>query len=117
MVGLDDRRAGVQKAAAGATDRVAAAWFSPTGFTVDVNLTDGQAHKVSLYSVDWDGSARSQLVEVIDPTTGNVIDSRKLSSFHNGVYLSFTISGHVTFRITRLAGANAVLSGLFLDPS
>ena len=43
-VSTTDVRA-LPKAAAGATDRVAAAWFSPTGFTVDVNLTDGQAHK------------------------------------------------------------------------
>jgi hypothetical protein len=31
------------------------------------------------------------------------------------VYLVFTISGHVRFQFTDLAGPNAVLSGLFLS--
>ena len=36
---------GLQKAAAGSTDRVAAAWYSASQFSIDVKLTDGQAHQ------------------------------------------------------------------------
>ena len=39
-----------------------------------------------------------------------------MSSFQGGVYLVWQVSGDVVIQITRLAGANAVLSGLFLDP-
>ena len=39
-----------------------------------------------------------------------------MSSFHSGVYLSYTISGNVLITITKTGGANAVLSGLFFDP-
>jgi glucose/arabinose dehydrogenase len=105
---------GLQKADPGATDRIAACWYS-SGFTVDINLTDGQAHTVSLYAVDWDTTARSERVDVVDPSTGAVLDSRTISSFHNGEYLSWALSGHVRLRFTRLAGANAVLSGLFFS--
>ena len=36
----------------------------------NLNFTDGQMHKVSLYAVDWDKQARSEQVQVIDATTG-----------------------------------------------
>ncbi|MGH9772499.1 MAG: hypothetical protein ACRD4Q_12510, partial [Candidatus Acidiferrales bacterium] len=35
-------------------DRIAAAWYSSKTFSFDINLTDGQAHQVALYVVDWD---------------------------------------------------------------
>ena len=34
---------------AGGTGRIAAGWYAGTSFTVDVNLTDGQAHDLALY--------------------------------------------------------------------
>ena len=37
---------------AGGTGRIAACWYSATSFTVDVNLTDGQAHDLELYFLD-----------------------------------------------------------------
>jgi hypothetical protein len=52
---------------------------------------------------------------VIDPASGTVLDTRTISSFHNGIYLSWNVSGHVRFRVTCLSGANAVVSGLFFD--
>jgi hypothetical protein len=111
----NDARA-LQKAA-GTADRLAATWYASTGFTIDVNLADGQAHKVSLYLLDWDNGNRSERIDVIDPATGNVLDSRTVTAFQGGQYLSWTVSGHVQFRITNLASANsnAVVSGVFLD--
>jgi hypothetical protein len=103
----------LQKATAGASDRIAACWYASSQFTVDLNLTDGQTHEVSLYAVDWDSTTRSETVQVVDATTGTVLDTQTLSSFHNGTYLSWNISGHVVFRFTQTGGANAVLSGLF----
>ena len=41
---------------AGGTGRIAASWYSATSFTVDVDLTDGQAHDLALYCVDWDNT-------------------------------------------------------------
>src|SRR5262249_20845486 len=77
----------------------------------------GSAHQVALYLLDWDGSnTRSERVDVIDPSTGNVLSSQTASAFSNGVYLVWDLSGHVQLKVTRLAGNNAVVSGLFFDP-
>ena len=42
--------------------RIAACWYSPgpvgSSFSVDVNLTDGAAHQVALYLLDWDNTTR-----------------------------------------------------------
>jgi hypothetical protein len=100
--------------AASATDGIAAAWFDASGFKIDVNLTDGKTHRISLYSVDWDIRNRSQRYDVLD-NRGAVLDSRTLNRFSDGAYLSWIVSGHVQFRITRTAGPNAVVSGIFID--
>src|SRR4029079_13713836 len=110
---------GLQKAAAGSTDRVAADWYSASQFSIDVKLTDGQAHQVALYGVDWDGSrGRNERVDVIDTATGAVLNSQTITGFQNGVYLVWNVTGNVTFRLTNLNGAmNAVVSGLFFGGS
>jgi len=95
------------------TGRVAACWFGGT-FSVDVNLTDGVARKVSLYCLDWDGQ-RAMRVDVLDAATLAVLDTRTVSAFQGGAYLSWTVEGHVVFKLTSTGGANAVLSGVFLD--
>ncbi|HJT30669.1 MAG TPA: fibronectin type III domain-containing protein, partial [Pirellulales bacterium] len=95
------------------TGRIAATWYSPTSFTIDVTMTDGKTHEVSLYLLDWDGVGRSERVDLVDPSTGSVLNTQTASSFGNGEYLTWTVGGHVQVRITELSGANAVLSGLF----
>ncbi|WP_165230809.1 S8 family serine peptidase [Aquisphaera insulae] len=97
----------------GSNNRVAATWYSPTSFTLDVSISDGLAHSVSLYALDWDKAGRAEQVQVVDPTTGSVLDTRTISGFQNGVYLTWKVSGHVQFRVTRTAGPNAVIGGLF----
>jgi hypothetical protein len=44
------------------------------------------------------------------------LDTEKVSSFHSGVYLDWSVSGNILITITKLSGLNAVLSGLFFDP-
>jgi hypothetical protein len=70
-------------------------------------------HQVALYLLDWDTTARSERVDILDAGTGTLLDSQTASAFHGGKYLVWNLSGHVQIKITRLAGANAVLSGLF----
>jgi hypothetical protein len=100
-----------------ATDRIAAAWYSGTSFTVDINLTDSAAHKVSIYALDWDHLKRNERIDVVDAVTGSMLDTRTISSFDNGEYLSWNLRGHIRLVFTDLSGGhNAVLSGLFFDP-
>jgi hypothetical protein len=97
--------------------RIAACWYLNGSFTVDVNLTDGQLHNMELYLLDYDqNNTRVEKIQLINALTGTVLNTQTVSSFTAGVYLNWTISGHVLIKITKVSGANAVLSGLFFDP-
>ena len=93
--------------------RIAATWYAPSSFEIDVNISDGQTHQVALYCLDWDTISRGQTIEVLNAASNALLDTRSVSSFTNGQYLVWNISGHVKFRVTRTAGENAVISGLF----
>jgi hypothetical protein len=95
------------------SDRIAATWFAGSSFSVDVNITDNQPHQVALYVVDWDSTARAERVDVIDTGTGVVLNTQTATSFHNGEYFVWNLSGHVTIQFTLTGGSNAVMSGLF----
>lgn len=97
------------------TSRAAYEWYNGSSFTYAVNLTDGQPHKVSLYFYDWNNEGRVQTVTVSDTATSAVLDGpRTLSSFTNGVTLSWRCTGNVTFTITATA-INAVLAAVWWD--
>ncbi len=98
-----------------AADRFAACWYQ-NEYQFDLDLTDGAKHRVSLYMLDWDSLSRTENVIVFDPATGATLDSQIVSNFSGGVYVTWVISGHVKFLITRITGDNAVVSGLFIDP-
>jgi hypothetical protein len=103
----------LQNPAAGPSARLAACWFNQTSFTIALNLTDGALHKVSLYFIDWDSNSRSEKIDLLDSGTGAVLDTQQISSFTNGVYLAWKMTGKVTIRVTSLVGQNAVVSGIF----
>ncbi len=94
--------------------RVMSAWFAEE-FSIDLNIADTQPHEVALYMADYDGFGRAQRVDVVD-AMGVVLDSRSVSNFTEGQYLVWTVQGHVTLRVTRLQGNNAVVSALFVGP-
>ena len=97
------------------TDRIAAAWRAPRSFEVNVNLTDGQNHKVSLYVLDWGNEGRRQKVEVVDAGNGTVLNSQSVQAFGGGRYLSWDVNGPVRFRLAKIGNSDAVVSGLFFD--
>jgi hypothetical protein len=99
------------------SDRFAATWYRRGIFNFDLNLSDASPHQVALYGVDWDALGRTERIEVLDGAGGTVLDTRTLANFANGQYLVWTITGHVIFRVTFIAGGNAVISGFFIDPS
>ena len=104
--------------------RAAATWYNAPSFTLDVNLTDGQQHQISLYVIDWDSKGRTETVQVTDANLGTTLDTRAIpnsntsttsSNFVNGTYLKWNVTGHVKLVITNSAGPNAVVSGIFFD--
>lgn len=99
-----------------ATARIAACWYSPMSFSVDLNFTDGNTHELAVYLLDWDGyqGGRNETVTILDGVTGAVLDTRFAIDFEAGEYLVWTVSGHVVLQVVNVnTQANAVISGLF----
>jgi len=101
-----------------ATDRIAATWYTSSSFTIDLNFTDGAQHQLAVYCLDWDyKGTRAQTVSILDGATSAVLDTQNVSTFQNGKYLVWNLTGHVILRVTNAGGVNAVISGLFFDPA
>ena len=78
-----------------------------------MNFTDGNTHRFALYALDWDSTTRVETIQIVDANSNALLDTRNISSFNNGIYLIWNISGHVKINITCTGGANAVISGAF----
>jgi hypothetical protein len=107
----------LQEAAPGSTNRIAGVWYSYTSFSINLVLTDSKPNLLALYALDWDnlGGGRSERIDLIDSVTGTLLNSQALSSFQNGKYLVWNVTGSITIRVTNLnPPSNAVLNGLFL---
>jgi len=107
-----DTRA-LQKAAT--TDRIAAVWYAADTFNVDFNFTDANTHRVSIYVMDWDNTGRAEHIDLIDPANNAVLNSADVTSFGPGKYLTWDVNGKVRLRVTRTAGNNAIIEGIFFD--
>ncbi len=108
-----DQRA--PESASTGTNRVAGTWAG-TAFNIDLHFSDTAQHQVGLYLLDWDNLRRGDSIIVVDAATNAILDVRNASSFANGQYWVWTLSGHVILQITQTGAANAVISGLFFDP-
>ncbi len=82
------------------SNRVAAAWYSITSFTIAVTLGDGQAHDVGLYALDWDNLGRSEQIQISSADTGAILDTETISNFSGGVYLRWKVTGSVIITVT-----------------
>ncbi len=96
-----------------ASDRLAARWESNSFFTIEVNMTDGQTHRIALYGLDWDGNNRNQRVDLLDWGTNVLLDSRTISSFNGGQYLVWDVRGRVKFVVNKTGAKTAVVSGIY----
>jgi RHS repeat-associated protein len=121
-VGTSDPRA-LTDPRPGATGGVASYWTNVAGsstFPIDIhlNLGAGDTHRVALYLLDWDNLSRTERVDVVDDSSGAVLDSRTVSGFQDGAYLVWDLAGDVTLQVTCVSGGpNAVVSGLFFNPN
>jgi hypothetical protein len=97
------------------TDRIMSTYYGQT-FTLDVNMPGGVTHQVAIYALDADGTARAETVAILDATTLTTLESRNLSSFHDGIWAVWNIQGHVLIRVTNNGNPNAVVSGVFFAP-
>jgi hypothetical protein len=109
---IEDIRA-LQKESGG--KRIAAAWFGWEPLTIGVKLTDSKTHQLAVYLIDWDAVKRNESIEVLDGISGQLLDSREISDFSQGQYLTWTVTGHVVLKIGALSSTTAVISGVFID--
>ena len=96
----------------GKTARVAASLYEFNEIKLQLSFTAAYSGNIELYAVDWDSTARREMITVNGQTA--VLSS----AFNEGAWVSFPIAvtagGTVTITVDRLAGSNAVLSGIFL---
>ena len=101
---------------ADSSERLVAAWHAQPSLTIDVQFTDGLAHQISLYALDWDDAGRAEQVQVFDAQNGSLLLFTDLREFSGGKFLKLRLAGHVQIKLTSLTSSDAVLSGIFFDP-
>jgi hypothetical protein len=55
-------------------------------------------------------------VTIADALTSETLDQREIGDFSQGRYQTWKIQGNIRVTIRCLAGDNATISGIFLDP-
>jgi uncharacterized protein (TIGR03790 family) len=99
-------------------DRLSRTWNSWQGntFTIDINISDGKTHKISLYAYDFPHTGGIQNFTIKAANSNAILSSQDLSSFFNGAYQIWEISGHVTIVIRGTTSPiPAIINGLFFD--
>jgi xanthomonalisin len=102
--------------ASGASTRIASTYYSSSSYTINVDLKDGNSHRIALYLLDWDTTTRAETISITDADNNVVLDTESYSGFHNGEYAAWNVQGHVIIKVTKTGGSNAVVSGIFFDP-
>lgn len=96
-------------------DRVAATFYDDVQLRLHLNFAEAFADTLHLYMLDYDRHGRRQAVIVED---GSARSERVIEVYDEGAWLHVPVTvlagGSVTVTIDRLAGPNALLSGVFL---
>ena len=94
------------------SSRIAADYTDPNQVQVKLTFNTAYTGNIHLYGVDWDTTARRELITVNGQT------AELSSDFSQGGWVSFPITeaagGTLAITVDRTAGASAVLSGIFL---
>ena len=104
-----------------ASKRIQAVRTSKLHQLIDINVNEERPSKISLYFADYENKNIQMLVDVIDVNTKKVLHSNLLNDFAEGVYLSYSIKGHLQVRLTRFFydyysdPSYPVCSGVFID--
>lgn len=86
--------------ASSTTDRVAARRYANLHETIDVNV-GATPRDVALYLMEWGSGDYQESVDVIDSDSGRILNTQIVSNFNNGVYLKYSVTGRVQFRVTK----------------
>jgi hypothetical protein len=99
-----------------ATTRRASCVYDSSQLRMHLSFNGAYSGTVHLYALDWDSTSRRETITINDGSGPRTADIS--SAFNQGAWISAPISvlagGSVTITVTPTAGANAVLSGIFL---
>jgi len=100
-----------------ASTRRATCWYQGSELRLHLTFPNAYSGTLHVYAVDWDSTARREAVTINDgsgPRTATIT-----TDFSQGAWVNAPINvsagGTLTITVDRNAGANAVLSGLFLN--
>ncbi len=97
---------------ASGTARNAGTYYDANQIQLQLSFKEAYSGELHLYAVDWDSAGRREVISV------NGQSAVLGGDFSQGAWVGFPINvaagGTVSITVTRLAGGNAVLSGLFL---
>jgi hypothetical protein len=92
--------------------RNAGTYYDANQVQVQLSFSSAYSGALELYAVDWDSTARRETITVGNQT------ANLSTAFDQGAWVSFSInqaaSSTLTITVSRTAGGNAVLSGIFL---
>lgn len=92
-------------------------WGQATMY-VDIHLKQARNFRLALYAVDFDHKARKETVDILSmPSLVLAAPIQMISDFQGGKYLIYECHGSVRLRINADRGPDAVISGIFFDPS
>ena len=98
-----------------ASTRRAACFFDFSQIRLHLVFPAAYSGTLHLYALDWDSTSRRETITINDgsaPQTANIS-----TAFNQGAWVNAPINvpagGSLTISVTRTAGANAVLSGIF----
>jgi hypothetical protein len=93
--------------------RTAGVYYDGSQVRVVLTLANGFVGNLHLYAVDWDSTSRRETIAVNGAQVANLG-----TDFSQGAWVNTPVNigagGTLTITVNRLAGANAVLSGIFL---
>ena len=86
--------------------REAATWYDPTQVQLSLSFSAAYSGPLDLYAVDWDTTGRRESVTVTDPAGSQTATLG--TSFHNGAWLSFSISASAGQSVTITVNSSRV---------
>ena len=107
-------------AAPGSLLRTLGVWYATTSFTI-TNLQLGPTPRpLSLYMYDWGGAGRAQTIQIEDAISHAVLSTQTVAAGlggANGDWLTWDLAGTINIVVTKTAGPNCVLNGIFFGGS
>ncbi len=98
--------------------RNAATFYNRCSLLVDIKLKEPHPFRLAAYAVDFDHQNRQETADIYNlPDLTRAAPTQLVREFQKGKYVIFDCQDSVRLRFDDVRGSNAVVSGIFFDPS